>query len=106
MYGKALIYRAGSERPEVQELVAPPELEWLQGIVGGYIEGIPHWDRIEWCGASRPCIAFCNENGKLDGLPLNRTATREWYAIVGIVPDVLVGDVVVLFGDREFMREL
>jgi len=93
----------------VTELTAPPELEALQHAVGGYIEQVPwfHW----FIGV--PCVAFCNEEGKLRKLLYNEVATLAWTAAVmhdhgrlsGFC-DRLVGPVVVLTGDREFMEAL
>ena len=58
-------------------------------------------------------MAFCDEDGKgRRNLPLNRMATFAWDAAMrrdhgcGCAPDYLVGNVVVVFGDREFMEAL
>jgi hypothetical protein len=71
--------------------------------------------RVGW----RPCEAFCNEEGKNDGLPYNETATLLWAATLvkdghlkpgadGSVamPDVLVGPVAIVIGDPEVLAEL
>lgn len=55
---------------ELREI--PNTLEALQGIVGGYIETV--WLRDN-------CVLVCNEEGKLQGLPVN-------FRIFG---DVIVG---------------
>ena len=55
---------------ELREI--PNTLEALQGIVGGYIEAV--WLRDD-------CVLVCNEEGKLQGLPVN-------FRIFG---DVIVG---------------
>jgi hypothetical protein len=69
--------------------VADLDLEWLQHTVGGYIEiftGRPGWH------------GYCNEEGKLLGLPINKLATgfaRELgWNDRGV--DFIVGDVVFL----------
>lgn len=115
MKGTALIYRPAAVEPEIRELSAPPSLELLQGAVGGYIEAVPHWDRVNFEDAMHRCVAFCNEDGKGMGLPLNIPATQLWHAALpppgligrdGQMADVLVGAVIVVFGDAEFMEEL
>ena len=54
-------------------------LESLQSAVGGYIEAIYPWDD--------PVCIICNENGKLDGLELNRALRDE----DGDIYDVISG---------------
>lgn len=81
-------------------LTSPPTLADLQAAVGGFIEAVPYFDRFE--GAA--CVAFCNEEGKLDFLPVNVWATRYWANAMGGNPgDVLVGPVCVVCGDAEFL---
>lgn len=63
---------------EVRQLTNEPELETLHEIVGGYIEAVPYFRTIEVNGAVHNCIAFCNENGKAQNLPINRYATLAW----------------------------
>ena len=91
-----------------------PDLEFFRGGetgVGGYLEAVPYFRK--WKEADESwvdCMAYCNEEGKLNGLPLNRLATTAWKESqlkLGVsVDDILVGDVVVFFGDREFMDEM
>jgi hypothetical protein len=65
------------------------------------------------------CVAFCNEEGKLKGIGYNELATRLWamsMVNLGVVrpnddgdvmlDDVLVGPVVIAFGDDEFLESL
>jgi len=60
------------------------------------------------------CVAFCTKEGKLDNLPFNGNATMLWQMALrrarpddpSFFPDYLVGTVVVLFGDDEFMQAL
>ncbi len=63
-----------------------PSLDVLQGIVGGYIE---HISGHGW-------HAYCDEEGKLTGKPVNLVATRLAHAHGWPVGDVLVGTVVFL----------
>jgi hypothetical protein len=87
------------------ELTDRPTLEELQDLVGGHIERVRHFDRLE----GRPCVAFCHEEGELLGLPFNRIATVLWRLYLGIsikhMPDALVGNVVIIQGDEELLRD-
>lgn len=88
-----------------KELAAPPALQDLQAGVGGDIELVPYFTRYQ----GKPCVAFCNEHGKLHlALPLNVAATQAWYMqeprFMG--RDHLVGPIVIITGDRELMEEL
>jgi hypothetical protein len=102
MKGALTIIPVGTAAVTRKELTAAPRLEDLQSGVGGDIETVPHFNRYQ----GEPCVAFCNEAGKLDGLPVNHRATAHWYAIAGRVADVLVGPVVIVTGDKQLMRKL
>ncbi len=83
---KVLIIRA-DDTTEVADVINL-NLDWLQHTVGGYIEGF--YGRSGWHG-------YCNEEGKLLGLPANNVATafaKELGWRSG--GDVLAGDVVFL----------
>ena len=84
------------------------ELEDLSKAVGGYIEIVPRFTSFSWHGSAERCVAFCNEEGKLNGLELNQVATLLWHSALGrrSVNDVLVGPVAIVFGDTSFMEEL
>lgn len=85
----------------------PGVLIHLRAIVGGHIEIVPGWDHILLDGVRRSCVAFCNEEGKLLDLPINHRATDMWYGCLGgPVADYLCGNIAVVWGDAEFMREL
>jgi hypothetical protein len=77
-----------------RETMIQPALQELQDIVDGYIEAVPHWD--SHMGA--PCVVYCNEEGKLRGLPLNKRATALWWEYLGggVYNDVLCGDIVIV----------
>lgn len=94
----------------VEPLDRAPSLERLQKIVGGYVEMVPGFDRMVENGVRTRVVVFCNEEGKLDGLPPNPTATKMWIDSAGRqgipVDDLLCGTVVVLSGDSEFMNAL
>ena len=75
-----------------------PTLKEIQKMVGGYLEFV--WDN----GVVQ---VICNEEGKLQGLPINREATEIWAellfeggnSIISRMSDCLVGDVVILKGN-------
>jgi hypothetical protein len=97
-----------------------PELAMLKAAIGGgYIEGVPGFDRYKHGGVvHKGCAVFCDEEGKLNSLPYNRKATVRWQEALlaqglpgligddGMPVDVLVGKVAVVWGDREFMAAL
>jgi len=103
MKGEAYIYKADG-KVEQRHYEATPSLEGLREAVGGPIEAVPYWHSFN--GAR--CVAFCNEEGKLNKLPLNVKATALWLNYVPhmLGHDVLVGDVIILTGDSEFMEAL
>lgn len=85
---KALVIPVGSNGM-VQEIV--PDLDTLQGIVGGYIEAVSYdgtWH------------AYCDEEGKIKRKPVNPFATALAYGLGWPKGDMLVGDVVFL-GESE-----
>jgi hypothetical protein len=123
MKGTMLVYAPGNNTPGITELTKTPELEQLQKIVGGWIELVPYFQTIEHGGKLRNCRVLCNEEGKLarpEPLPVNELATELWWKALaragGRNParpiafagdrDVLVGNIIVLFGDDEFMEDL
>ena len=56
-----------------------PDLKTLQGLVGGYIETVPHLTSVELPGGRRVrCTAYVNEEGKLIRLPKNQEMSRLW----------------------------
>ncbi|BDF59182.1 hypothetical protein CE91St36_19990 [Christensenellaceae bacterium] len=67
-------------------------LESLQHEVGGYIEATYPFD--DYVGI------ICNEEGKINGLPLNRAIYNE----VGEMADIIAGDFLVVgLGDEDFI---
>lgn len=89
-----------------REFDRPPSIQVLHEAVGGYIEAVPYFDT--WKG--KRCVAFCNEQGKLYNLPFNPTATMLWKSLLKQqrldLNDSLVGNVIILTGDDEWMAEL
>lgn len=115
MKGFALIFRPGETTGELHKFTEPPTLQFMRDAVEGDLELVPGFDSI----GGRRCVAFCNEHGKLDhvNLPMNETATALWETALnnrrstlrdayGGSIDWLVGPVLVLYGDDEFMAEL
>ena len=113
-----LIFKPGALSPELREFTRPAELRELKdGIGGGYLEVVPQFTTIPFGGTVLNCVAFCDEHGKLNQLPVNDLATHMWGQALwrrgvelfnkhGEPNDWLVGQIVVIFGDREFMAEL
>jgi len=56
------------------------DLQTLKAIVGGYIEAV--YTAYDDHGRPRVTL-WCNEDGKILGLPINRRATALWYALNG-----------------------
>lgn len=107
MKGTGLIFRPDTQKPEVVNFDEPVDIDYLQGIVGGYIELVPYFKYILHDGVVTDCIVFCNEHGKDKKLPFNIEATARW---INVRPrefnDRLVGNVIAVFGDDEFMESL
>jgi len=107
MKGEAHIFVPGTPAPTVVHFKEPPSLEFLQQHIDGYIEPVPFFTIYR----GRRCVALCDEEGKRKGLAFNDMANRLWAACevpppFELVGDVLVGPVVILFGDKEFMAAL
>jgi len=71
----------------IEQMGKNPPLEELQKAVGGYIEGVTTANGGRF---------YCNEEGKLMGLPHNPAAN----SMIDF-NDYIVGDVVVMEGDEE-----
>lgn len=65
-------------------------LQEVQAIVGGYVELVRLWDGR---------IMLINEEGKLEGLPLNAEATR-LFLVERDGYDVIAGDALVCDNDQ------
>jgi Domain of unknown function (DUF3846) len=116
MKGVMLTFKPFATEPEALALSAPPSLAVLEQAVGGSIEIVPWFDTIELEGVVRRCVAYRNEDGKLNGEPINDRATELWEQALRQASspnhrapqlyDVLVGTVVTIMGDRELMEAL
>jgi len=96
-----------------------PTAAELHEHIGGYIELVPCFDhyltrssgtlRSKWVA----CLAFCDEEHKLKGLPINIAASSLWYAALdhqwtpegaaSLIPhyrDYLGGTVLIIIGDE------
>lgn len=90
-----------------EDTTDPALFERLREIVGGWIELVPLFETIVINGERVPCVAFCNEEGKLDGLELNTVATAMWRKSAGgDIDDMLFGPVAVVIGDEEFLESV
>lgn len=76
---------------EAMEYDRKDGLKTLQDAVGGWIEAVE---------ADSQTTLWINEEGKLEGLPINKRATLLWWTLMPAARgyDVLVGDVVVTGG--------
>lgn len=63
-----------------QEHVKAPDYPTLKALVGGLIQPVPHLTTFSFEGKPKRCIAYCNEEGQLKGLPPNPVATGIWKA--------------------------
>jgi|GEM_PF-2584588 len=128
MIGSAMIIHADDRGPEVMPCPKPPTLAFMQKAVGGYLELVPYFNtmQLDAEGTVAVCRVFCNEDGKGQGLPVNRVATRMWHDALtrledgdgnqlyprglrgpdGAISDMLVGSVLILIGDDAFMKAL
>jgi hypothetical protein len=80
-----IIPASGSEPIREEEII--DDLPTMKDLVGGWIE------RVELLGDG---TLWLNEEGKIDGLPVNRRATRLAQLYGHPTSDVLVGQVVVV----------
>lgn len=60
----------------IQELAQ--DLRTLQTVLGGYIEAVP--GLFDTQGRAQAML-WCNEEGKLQDLPINHKATALWWAL-------------------------
>jgi hypothetical protein len=102
MKGKLYILTNDKKR-EVRELDKPPTGDEIREILGGWMELVPRFNTYE----KQPCIAYCDEEGKMKNLSHNYEATHAWSTSMKMSLhniDPLRGTIVVLTGDKEFME--
>ncbi|MEY9560519.1 DUF3846 domain-containing protein [Sinorhizobium fredii] len=97
MLGKMTVLKADGS-VEVHEIMKHGRFEWLTEAIGGPYQIVPYFETFN----GEPCLAFCHEEGKLLGLPINVLANGLWTLFPNY--DFLVGPVVIVQGDKAFMR--
>src|SRR3954469_18068193 len=107
MSGKAIIIQPGDtslRSVKIVDLEVTPELPFLSEAVEGPIEVVPYFDQL---GQDR-CVAFCNEEGKLQYREPNYLAHSLWELAVGrkITTDLLVVPICIITGDHAFLEAL
>jgi len=106
--------RPGDDQLTAVNFDRPLTLEQLKaGLDEGYLEAVPMFNTIAVEGVVHRCVAFCDEDGIRKELPVNMLATGLWLAACGragmrSLPQAygLLGPVVIVYGDQEFMAEL
>jgi hypothetical protein len=86
-------------------MIVTPRLDVLQKAVGGYIEEIPLWPMVEINGRMVDCVAFANEDGRMLKLGVNEVASNMWRK-VHPSSYVLLGDVAIVYGHKNFLKGL
>lgn len=81
---------------EYREVSSEGEYDFLSGVVGGWIQAVP----LSYDENLGDLVLWCNEEGKLNGLPVNVAATALWELFYGRT-DVIVGDVVLSGGSDD-----
>jgi hypothetical protein len=101
---KCLIAMHPDGKIDITKLDRVPQLDQLKEIVGGWIEIVPYFTKYD----GKSCIAFCNEEGKLHGLPYNPNAQKFWEVAYGrsITEDYLVGPIAIVVGPHSFLKNL
>lgn len=96
--GKVILIKTDGTVTETEQDKSP-SLEQLQEMVGGYIEVVPMFNDHR----GEECVVYCDEEGKIKNKRYNQTATEWWNDCNTIGGDALVGDVVILVGDAQFL---
>lgn len=81
MYTMVTLHVDGSVFRDV--LSQSPDLSTLQSAVNGFIEIVPLFEDYD---DLRGGTAYANENGLIEGLQFNETATNAWLACLGDGP--------------------
>ncbi|UCI29442.1 DUF3846 domain-containing protein [Mesorhizobium sp. B4-1-4] len=104
MDGKLIVAYASGEITQ-RTLTKWPSLKELQEAVGGYIEKLPlptnrHFEEcVDEHGNPQKCVAYCNEEGRLVGLPRNTSLIGKSISYP------VVGNIAIVTGDSEFMSQ-
>jgi hypothetical protein len=108
-----LLIRPSDAHPQPRQLDGPVSLALALALtIEGLPEEVPGFTSISQQGVVRSCIAYCAENAKKNGLPVNSTATALWHAALkrqglerglrrsdGTIADWLAGNVVVVLDE-------
>jgi hypothetical protein len=104
--------------PAVARDVARMLAKMKVGIGGGWLEKVPGFNSITIGKEKHDSVALCDEDGKIKQMSFNQKATMMWHEALraqghpglctpdGRLADYLVGTIVVLYGDQEFMEAL
>lgn len=65
---------------------------------------IPGFNTFLHDGKLQRVAAYFNEEGHITALPMNDRATIAWH-FQSRARDVIFGDIIIVFGDDEFMKE-
>jgi hypothetical protein len=124
MQGTMLVFLPTGREPEIKKFSYAPGLDEVKAAIGGgWLEMVPRFETIEHEGELHKCVAFCDEEGKLDYRTSGKSANapdaaNKWATVLwdqalrrgghpGLVtPYYLSGRVCVLFGDEQFMGSL
>jgi hypothetical protein len=82
-----------------------PSLGMFRAWLDGHLEVVPYWEKFN----GKKCVVFCNEEGKLERLPVNDYADHMWKMSLypHTINDTLVGNVVIVQADTDAeLREL
>jgi hypothetical protein len=110
-----LIIRPADAHPQPRQFDGPVSLALaLALMIEGPSEEVPGFRSISQQGVVRRFAAYCAENAKKNGLPVNSTATVLWHAALkrqglerglrrsdGTIADWLAGDVVDVLSQSE-----
>lgn len=90
---------ADISKPMIDMGEEEPDLQTMKSAVGGHIEHV-NLRRYNKHGfpVDKPRCLIVNEEGKLQGLPINYRATQIFRDRYPQVPDVIVGDVLYFDG--------
>lgn len=93
---KVILQKADGTQKDVTPVAGKFKLKEMQDFVGGYIECIEFPD-------GRTLVV--NEEGKLEGLPVNDQATALWRQQFPTDDDIIVGDVLIVSKDYPWNEE-
>ena len=90
---KATVIKPNGAVLEIEKVRHEAELEWMQNTVGGYIEIIT---------LNKDQVLVINEEGKLEGLDYNKTATSIFHKNLGHNTDYIAGTAILM--NKKYLR--